>query len=215
LLLMVDPASEDEMEQLPRLKNEVHGRPVAVVENGLASGLRWVNIVAQHRQSSRPLALAPGGGDLVPSALGDDLSFELGKRKKHIQDQLAFGVPIGGGDIGIDTLQFETCDFNVLWFSGSCCLGGVKIKTQGPTENLLLMDANCREPRFVDLGRQNIALWTIARLQPTFLDGVVVDAVSEAVGDLGGVGEGFGDYEALPWNRSRRTIDVGWDIDCR
>jgi hypothetical protein len=39
LLLVVDPAGEDEMEQLPRLKNEVHGGPVAVEENGLASGL--------------------------------------------------------------------------------------------------------------------------------------------------------------------------------
>jgi len=36
VLLVVDPAGEDEMEQLPRLKNEVHGGPVAVEENGLA-----------------------------------------------------------------------------------------------------------------------------------------------------------------------------------
>ena len=40
MLLVVDPAGEDQMEQLPRLKNEVHGGPVAVEENGLASGLR-------------------------------------------------------------------------------------------------------------------------------------------------------------------------------
>jgi hypothetical protein len=38
LLLLVDPPSKDEMEQLPGLKNEIHGRPGAVKEDGLASG---------------------------------------------------------------------------------------------------------------------------------------------------------------------------------
>ena len=36
---MVEPAGEDEMEQLPGLKNEVHSGPVALKEDGLASGL--------------------------------------------------------------------------------------------------------------------------------------------------------------------------------
>src|SRR5262249_47696867 len=39
LLPVVDPASEDEMEQMPRLK--IHDGPVAW-ENGLASGLEWL-----------------------------------------------------------------------------------------------------------------------------------------------------------------------------
>jgi len=39
LLLVVNPAGEDEMEQLPGLKNEVHSGPVALKEDGLASGL--------------------------------------------------------------------------------------------------------------------------------------------------------------------------------
>src|SRR6267378_6131948 len=38
LLLLVDPASKDKMEQLPGLKDEIHGRPGAVKEDGLASG---------------------------------------------------------------------------------------------------------------------------------------------------------------------------------
>jgi hypothetical protein len=38
LLLAVDPASEDEMEQLPRLKDEIHGGPVVVEKDALASG---------------------------------------------------------------------------------------------------------------------------------------------------------------------------------
>jgi hypothetical protein len=39
LLLVIDPAGKDEMEQLPRLEDKVHGGPVAEEENGLASGL--------------------------------------------------------------------------------------------------------------------------------------------------------------------------------
>src|SRR5439155_23566950 len=38
LLLLVDPTSKDEMEQLPGLKNKIHGRPGAMKEDGLASG---------------------------------------------------------------------------------------------------------------------------------------------------------------------------------
>jgi len=39
LLPVVDPAGENEVEQKPRLKNEVHDGPVAVEEDALASGL--------------------------------------------------------------------------------------------------------------------------------------------------------------------------------
>jgi hypothetical protein len=40
LLLAVDPAGQDEMEQLPGLQDEVHGGPDAEEKDGLASGLR-------------------------------------------------------------------------------------------------------------------------------------------------------------------------------
>ncbi len=54
--------------------------------------------------ASRILALAPGGGDLVTGALGDDLALELGEGEKHIQDQPAHrggGVELlGNGDKG-------------------------------------------------------------------------------------------------------------------
>jgi len=46
-----------------------------------------VNIVAQDRQPSGPFSLAPGRCDLVPRALGDDLTLELGKGQEHIEDQ--------------------------------------------------------------------------------------------------------------------------------
>jgi hypothetical protein len=39
LLPVVDGAGEDEMEQMPRFKNEVHDGPVVVKKDGLASGL--------------------------------------------------------------------------------------------------------------------------------------------------------------------------------
>jgi hypothetical protein len=39
LLPVVDPAGEDEMEQMPRFKNEANDGPLAVEEEGLASGL--------------------------------------------------------------------------------------------------------------------------------------------------------------------------------
>src|SRR5207247_11044336 len=38
-----------------------------------------VNVVAQNRQPSRPLALAPRRGDFISSTLGDDLASELGE----------------------------------------------------------------------------------------------------------------------------------------
>ena len=38
--VLVGPAGKDKMKQLPGLKDEVHGGPVAVLENDLASGLR-------------------------------------------------------------------------------------------------------------------------------------------------------------------------------
>src|SRR6266436_6595163 len=40
-----------------------------------------VNVVAQDRQPSRPLALAPSGRDLVPSTFRNDLSLKLSERK--------------------------------------------------------------------------------------------------------------------------------------
>ena len=46
-----------------------------------------LGVVAQWRHAADPQALALGGGDLVPDALGGDLPFELGKRQQHVEGQ--------------------------------------------------------------------------------------------------------------------------------
>ena len=51
--------------------------------------LRVHDIVAQERHPARPLALPPGGGDLVAGPFRDHLAFELGEREQHVQDQPA------------------------------------------------------------------------------------------------------------------------------
>src|SRR5439155_20592809 len=43
----------------------------------------------QQRPAPGPLALAPGGGDLVAGALGDDLALELGEGQQDVEDQPA------------------------------------------------------------------------------------------------------------------------------
>ena len=72
-----------------------------------------VNVVAQDRQPSRPLTLAPRGCDLVARALGDDLALELGEGKKHVQDQPAHGGGtvelLGDGNEG-DVVLFKDAD---------------------------------------------------------------------------------------------------------
>src|SRR6266446_9605292 len=72
-----------------------------------------VNVVAQDRHSSRPLPLAPGRGDLVTRALGDDLALELGERKKNVQHQPAHGGSaielLGDGNEG-DVVLFKDAD---------------------------------------------------------------------------------------------------------
>ena len=50
-----------------------------------------INIVAEDRVAAGPLALASGGGDLVPSALADDLALELGEGQQDVQRQAPHG----------------------------------------------------------------------------------------------------------------------------
>ena len=56
--------------------------------------LSILGVVAKRRHAADPEALAFGGGDLVPDALGGDLALELGKRQQHVQRQPAHR---GGG----------------------------------------------------------------------------------------------------------------------
>src|SRR5713226_6690979 len=72
-----------------------------------------VNVVAQDRHSSRPLPLTPRRCDLVARALGDDLTLELGERKKNVQHQPAHGGRaielLGDGHEG-DVVLFQDDD---------------------------------------------------------------------------------------------------------
>ena len=55
---------------------------------GLIDGdLAVLGVVAERRHAADPKALALGGGDLVPDALGGDLPLELGKRQQHVEGQ--------------------------------------------------------------------------------------------------------------------------------
>jgi hypothetical protein len=51
--------------------------------------LAVLGFVSERGYAADPKPLALGGGDLVPNALGGDLTLELGKRQQHIEGQSA------------------------------------------------------------------------------------------------------------------------------
>ena len=61
--------------------------PDAVGLGFIDGDLSVLGVVAQRRHAADPKALALGGGDLVPDALGGDLALELGKRQQHVEGQ--------------------------------------------------------------------------------------------------------------------------------
>ena len=55
------------------------------------------DVVAERHRPTGPLALAPGGGDLVAGPLGDHLALELREAHEHVQREPAHRV--GGGEV--------------------------------------------------------------------------------------------------------------------
>ena len=76
-------------QQVEAAELEIAAKDVAdTVGLGFIDGdLPVLGVVSQWRHAADPQALALGGGDLVPDALGGDLPLELGKRQQHVEGQ--------------------------------------------------------------------------------------------------------------------------------
>ena len=61
--------------------------PNAVGLGFIDGDLSVLGVIAERRHAADPKALALGGGDLVPDALGGDLALELGKRQQDVEGQ--------------------------------------------------------------------------------------------------------------------------------